>query len=160
MTNAEEGTRLIDFALADQFGRGHRRAEYDGAVTVVVGADRGGSVHVSGWLDLARAELAGPTADGRLRALGVADVRGVPPFARRAVRAMLAAALPRPVLLDWEGRFATAYRFAPGACNVLLFDARGRLVHRTSGGAAVPALVEPLVSRLRALLAAAPERGA
>jgi len=160
MADAGSGARLIDFALTDQFGRKHRRAEYAGAVTVLVGTDRGGSVHVGGWLELARGELEGLAADGRLRALGVADLRGVPRVLRPAVRKALAAALAQPVLLDWEGRFATAYGFAPGACTVLVADARGRVVHRTGGAAADPALVAELVRCVRALLAAAPERGA
>ena len=148
--------QLIDFALTDQFGREHRRAEYAGGVLVVVGTDRSGSAHVGGWLALARDGLEDLDAAGRLPALGVADLRGVPSLVRPVVRAALARAVDRPVLLDWEGRFATAYGFAAGACTVLVADAGGRIVHRTSGTAADPALVAPLVRRLRALLGAAP----
>jgi hypothetical protein len=151
-----EDARLIDFALSDQFGRAHRRAEYAGAVLVVVGTDRGGSAHVSGWLELARDGLEELAAAGRLQAVGVADLRGVPAFVRPVVRAALAKAVDRPVLLDWEGRFATAYGFDAGACTVLVADEAGRIVHRTSGGAADPALVAPLVRRLRALLGGLP----
>jgi uncharacterized protein YfaP (DUF2135 family) len=151
-----DDARLIDFALTDQFGREHRRAEYEGAVLVVVGTDRGGSAHVAGWLELARDGLEELSTAGRLRALGVADLRGGPALVRPVVRAALARVVDRPVLLDWTGRFATAYGFEPGACTVLVADADGRIVHRTSGGAADPALVAPLVRRLRALLGAAP----
>lgn len=150
-----EEAGLIDFALADQFGREHRRAEYEGGVLVVVGADRGGSAHVAGWLELARRGLEDLDAATRLRALGVADLRGIPALVRPVVRAALARAVDRPVLLDWEGRFATAYGFAAGVCTVLVVDAHGRIVHRV-GGAADPALAAPLVRRLRALLGAAP----
>ena len=156
MGERAEEARLIDFALSDQFGREHRRAAYAGGVLVVVGTDRGGSTHVGGWLELARDGLEELAAAGRLQALGVADLRGIPTFVRPVVRAALAKAVDRPVLLDWEGRFATAYGFAPGACTVLVADESGRIVHRTSGGAADPALVAPLVRRLRALLGAAP----
>ena len=37
------------------------------------------------------------------------------------------------VLMDWKGSLARAYGLEKNACNVLLFDAAGNLVHQHAG---------------------------
>jgi len=143
---------LIDFSLADQFGRVHARDDYRGEVVVMVGSDRSGNRYVPAWLEAVRDGVAGEPGWERIRTLGVADVRGVPGF----LRPVIAAAIPRTptagVLLDWDGLFARAYDFVPGECNVLVADRDGRVVFRTSGREVERVRAGLLVQHLRALL--------
>src|SRR6476469_5245937 len=110
---------LIPFKLDDQFGRTHTEAECAGRVTVLFGSDRGGSRYTTQWLTGVRDAMQGAVNADQVRTFGVANVRGVPPFLRRVVTAVLPKAKEAEVLLDWEGRFATAYGFGEGCCTVL-----------------------------------------
>jgi hypothetical protein len=143
---------LIPFKLEDQFGRTHTEAECAGRVTVVLGSDRGGSRYTAQWLAGVRNAMQGATNAEQVRTFGVANVRGVPPFLRRVVTAVLPKSKDAEVLLDWEGRFATAYDFGVNCCTVLVADATGRVVLRTSGREARPELVAEVARTLRSLL--------
>jgi hypothetical protein len=143
---------LIPFKLDDQFGRTHTEAECAGRVTVVLGSDRGGSRYTAQWLAGVRDALRGEVNAERVRTFGVANVRGVPPFLRRVVTAVLPKSKDAEVLLDWDGRFATAYDFGEGCCTVLVADPSGRVVLRTEGREARPEQVAEVAGALRALL--------
>jgi hypothetical protein len=143
---------LIPFKLDDQFGRTHTEAECAGRVTIVLGTDRGGSRYTAQWLAGVRDAMRGAANAEQVRTFGVASVRGVPPFLRRVVTAVLPKSKDAEVLLDWDGRFATAYDFGEGRCTVLVADPSGRVVLRTEGREARPEQVAAVASALRALL--------
>jgi hypothetical protein len=140
---------LTDFRLTDQRGREHRRGDYHGVVVVLVASDWAGSRYVRGWLKAIWGQLAGVPGLERVRALGVADARGLP----RMLRSTLVAVLPKrdgvTVLLDWDGAIATAHALTPGECNVMVVDATGRVVHRMSGRGVDPAEVVRIAARIR-----------
>jgi hypothetical protein len=143
---------LVDFRLTDQFGRIHAADEYRGEVVVVVGSDRAGSGYVPQWIAAVRDALADEPGWERIRTLGVADVRGVPPFFRPMVGRLLQRTAERGVLLDWEGVFARAYDFVPGECNVIVVDREGRLALQLSGREVERVRAGLLAQHLRALL--------
>ena len=144
--------RLIPFQLADQFGRPHTEAECAGRVTVVLGSDRGGSRYTAQWLAGVRDAMHEVDGVDDVQIFGVANVRGVPPFLRRVVTAVLPKSKDVAVLLDWEGRFETAYGFAAGSCTMLVVDRAGRVVLRTQGTKARPEQVAEVAGALRSLL--------
>jgi hypothetical protein len=148
---------LIPFKLDDQFGRTHTEAECAGRVTVVLGTDRAGSRFTAQWLSGVRDAMRGAANAEQVRTFGVANVRGVPPFLRRVVTAVLPKSKDAAVLLDWDGRFASAYAFGAGCCTVLVADPSGRVVLRTEGREARPEQVAEVASTLRALLDSAVE---
>jgi uncharacterized protein YfaP (DUF2135 family) len=150
---------LIPFKLEDQFGRTHTEAECAGRVTVVLGTDRSGSRYTEQWLTGVRDAMRGEAEAARVRTFGVANVRGVPPFLRKLVAAALPKSKDAEVLLDWDGRFATAYDFGEGCCTVLVADPLGRVVLRTGGREARPEQVAQVAATLRALLARRPDEG-
>jgi hypothetical protein len=145
---------LIPFKLDDQFGRSHTEAECAGRVTVVLGSDRSGSRYTAQWLAGVRDAMHDAPGADRVRTFGVANVRGVPTFLRPVVARALPKAKDAEVLLDWDGRFATAYDFGEGCCTVLVADPYGNVVLRTQGKEARPEQVAEVASTLRALLAA------
>jgi predicted transcriptional regulator len=144
---------LIPFKLEDQFGRTHTEAECAGRVTVVLGSDRAGSRYTAQWLTGVRDAMRGQARAERVRTFGVANVRGVPAFLRKLVTAALPKVADAEVLLDWDGRFATAYDFGEGCCTVLVADPAGRVVLRTEGREVRPEQVAEVAAALRALLA-------
>ena len=82
----------------------------------------------------------------------MADTRGVPFFVKGFVRGKFPKERDRPVLLDWEGRFAKAYDWRPEETNVLVFDEHGTLVHQTHGTEVVAERVDEVCDKLRDLL--------
>ena len=151
----EPARTLIPYQLEDQFRRVHIRADHLRRPVLVVAGDRHGSaygersvwafVHALERIDSARVEV-----------VGVADLRGIPRLLRGFVRGKFARSTHEPVLLDWDGIFATAYALPPELCTMLLVDTTGTIVGRLSGTVPDSAQVAALAMQAHALLSGEP----
>lgn len=146
------GVPLFDFAISDQFGQKHRHTDYSGKILVVIGSDKDGSQFNGAWNSAIEDSLKDHANYARVAYLPVADTRGVPFFIKPFVRRKFPKDKKEWVLLDWKGRFAKTYGYEPGSCNVLVFDASRRLVHREHGRELDPAKVEVIALTIRRIL--------
>lgn len=126
-------TALIQFELRDQFDRPYRDTQLRGESLVVVGSGRKGSEFQADWMAALRAGLRDHLVAGGLRIVEVADLRGVPFFLKGTVKKKFPEDRAAWVLMDWKGRFGSAYELDGDLCSVLVFDAGGHLVYRASG---------------------------
>lgn len=145
-------TKLIEFEIKDQFHNVHRDSDYKDCILVVIGSDKNGSKFNSGWGEA----IANPFKDAlrtkKVVFLPVADVQGVPFFLKGMVRGKFPEDPDKWALTDWKGRFAKAYKFEPKAANILVFDQRGELAHRTHGREVEPDILEAVVRSVQVLL--------
>ncbi len=124
------GSVLIDFELNDQFEKIHRDDDWRGDVVLLIGSDQKGSQFDAVWERAIRDSITGLEDMESLRIVHVADVRGVPFFLKGVVRRKFPGGNASPIILDWQGRFATAYGFAKDKANILVFDRQARLQHQ------------------------------
>jgi hypothetical protein len=149
---AQPPTYLIDFSLRDQFDDLHTQADTAGRVVLLIGSDGEGSEFNDLWGKAINPALADHPNHALLYQLPYADLRSVPFFARGFARGMMPEAPQEWVLMDWKGSLAKAYRFQPGATNVLIFAADGTLSLQVAGTQPQPPVVEEIVTLLRTLL--------
>lgn len=124
------GSVLIEFELNDQFKNIHRDDDWCGDVVLLIGSDQKGSKFDAVWEKAIRDSMTGLVDMESLRIVHVADVRGVPFFLKGVVRRRFPGGNASPIILDWQGRFATAYGFAKDKANILVFDRQARLQHQ------------------------------
>jgi hypothetical protein len=147
----DASTPAAPAALRDQFGRVDSLAAHGGAplVAMVVTARRLRAL--KGWeIDLRR------RFEG-LTFLRVVEVPAQPPVTFEDVARKLRDRVPRevPILVDLDRTWAAAYGLDDGEVNLLIFDARGRLVSRfrvernAASLAVVAHVLAPLVSATR-----------
>jgi hypothetical protein len=123
---------LIEFELQDQFENIYRDDDWRGDVVLLIGSDQEGSVFDAVWEKGIRDSIEGLVDIERLRIVHLADVRGVPFFLKGSVRRKFPQGNASPILLDWKGKFAVAYRFAKDKANLLVFDQQGGLVFQAA----------------------------
>jgi predicted transcriptional regulator len=122
-------TTLIQFEIKDQFDRPHSERELQDRHVLLLCGDRKGSQYQGQWAAALRDSL---RSRGRLESttlIEIADLRGVPFFVKGSVKKKFPRDEASWVLMDWKGRFATAYGFEKDKCNIVLFDHSGMLVH-------------------------------
>lgn len=143
---------LIAFKIEDQFGRKYGQKDFLGAVSLWIGSDKDGSAFNDQWGEALYRALKDEADAGRVRFVGVADLRGVPFFLKGFVRGKFPKDTERRILMDWDGAFAKGYAFAEKHSNILVFSPAGALVHRTVGqepaAAAVDSVVAAAISHL------------
>jgi len=144
--------RLPAFEMEDQFGEVHTDADFRGGIVVFLVSDREGSRFNRLWSEALREKAQGRMEREAFRIVGAAHLKGVPKFMRGPVKNRFPRERERWVLLDWEGFFDGTYGLAEGASNLLVFDAGGRLIHRTSGRKPDQDEVESLLQSIRASL--------
>ncbi len=115
-------TTLIDFELKDQFKHTYRDDDWRGKVLLLIGSDQNGSQFDAVWEQAIRDSVTDRADMGSLRIVHVADVRGVPFFLKGVVSRKFPEDKTNPIILDWKGRFATAYGFEGDKANILVFD--------------------------------------
>ncbi len=120
---------LVDFVLADQFGREHTPADYPGVV-VLVGSGKKGSSYNGPWIKALRDRL-DPRGEP-VHVVGYADLRGVPFFVKGLVRKRFPKDQNYPVLLDWKGLLAKAYGHEPKVSNIAIFGTDRRRRFQTT----------------------------
>lgn len=147
-----ETSSLIDFEIEDQFKRKHRNEDFQGHVVLVLAADRKGSAFCGRWAQGVRTSLDSQENES-VRFLSVAKTTGVPFFLKGTIRGKFPKEKENWLLLDWKGRFHESYDLAPDTCNAVVFDTRGRLVHRDSGDDPNANQVDAVVQAIRASLA-------
>lgn len=140
---------LIEFELQDQFDRTYRAADYAGRVLYVIASDKDGSRYNGSWSRAIFDALEGDREDEALATFGVADLSGVPFFLKKMIKGKFPRDQDQWVLMDWKGLFRKAYRFEPGASNILVFATDGRLVHRAHGREVEPQVLDGVVAALR-----------
>lgn len=124
---------LIEFSLKDQFNNRHTQQQALGKVVLIIGSDGEGSEFNDAWGTAINQAVTDHPDYPQLHQLPYADLRGVPFFAKGYVRGMMPEEPESWVLMDWKGRFASAYDFQPGATNVLIFGTDGNLKLHVSG---------------------------
>lgn len=140
---------LAGLVLDDASGRPRALDELRGRPVLLVIADRRASQQANEWgarlaaLGLALAPWSGP---GRVAWLSIADLRGVPEYAREDARDRLRereagrGELERrqcsPLLLDWDGRLAESFQGTRGEALLVLLSQDHRIVHREQGAPA------------------------
>jgi hypothetical protein len=154
-------TGIFAVTLEDPTGRRWALAELAGQAVVFVIADRAGMGQAKRWgeaLAESRGDRIALWADrsAKLVVVSVADVQGVPgfarPMARWAIARMVAGEADEskrsgpPLLLDWDGEVAAILGAASGEATVRLLGADGRVEAEARG--------VPDAERLAALLAA------
>ena len=151
-TAVAQPDRLIPFQIKDQFDRKYTEQHFLGKVVVLVGSDRDGSPFNEIWAVAIRDSLKDHEYFDKLFFAGLSDLRGVPFFLKGFVRGKFPKEKQRWVLMDWKGKIPQAYGFRKQASNVLVFDAEGKLVHRTSGREPEQAKLDAILAVLRKIL--------
>jgi hypothetical protein len=157
---------LAGLVLDDADGRPRALDELRDRPVLLVIADRRASQQASDWgtrLAAQRLALAPWSAPGRVAWLSIADLRGVPEYARdeardrvrerEASRGETERSQCSPLLLDWEGRLAASFRSTHGEALLVLLSPDHQPVHRERG-----APTEVAVGRLSAALEAVTPR--
>jgi len=124
---------LISFKIEDQFGTVHTNEDYLAGIVIVIGSDKNGSKYNGMWAKAIRDSLRQENDFSQIKFLRIADLRGVPFFLKGFVKGKFPKERERWVLMDWKGKFAKAYEFESGACNIVIVDRNGAVVHKTSG---------------------------
>jgi hypothetical protein len=157
---------LADLVLDDASGRARALDELRDRPVLLVIADRRASQQASEWGARLAAQglaLAPWSAPGRVVWLSIADLRGVPEYARDEARERLEereagrGATERsqcsPLLADWEGRLAESFRGTRGEALIVLLSRDHQPVHRERG-----APTDEAVGRLSAAVEAVTPR--
>lgn len=129
--------RLPDFHLKDPAGREHTRAEVltKGVVLVVTAPTVDNEDDQRGWEEeLRKARPAG--AEGRLVFVEDLSASWVPGLALQGMRREFRDGVEPLLVVDEEGALRRALRVERGKTVVLVYDARGQLVHDETGGPA------------------------
>jgi hypothetical protein len=164
-TAADDRAPLAGVVLEDPGGRSWDLDALVGQPVLLVVADRGASGKAVDWgrgIAAARPHALAPWASpGTVAILSVADLRGVPGFARGTARWIIAALVGAqagqggpPLLLDWDGKVAVPIAALDGVPNVRLYAADGRLVLGDSGDPTADAITR-LAAAIDGLVAAA-----
>jgi len=145
-------TELIEFKIKDQFDRLYTDRRFRGSPLVLVWGDRYGSEFSGLWGNALRDSLATEVRSYRLQIVEVAHLKGVPFFIKGKIKGSFPSDRDDWLLTDWGGAINAAYHCAPDSCNLLIFDAKGKLAqHQTVGAITEPELAATLTS-LRRLL--------
>lgn len=132
------------FDLSDQYDRPYR-PEQPGKTIVLLASDRDGETETVHW----RMKI-NERYHGSVSFIGVADVRGVPFFMKRAVKDNFKK-YRAPVLLDWKGELFTAFGLVPGLPNIVVVDKEG-ILHYLYAGPATEDACSALFSEIDRLL--------
>jgi len=124
---------LISFKIEDQFGTVHTNEDYLASIVIVIGSDKNGSKYNGIWAKAIRDSLKHENNFAQIKFLRVADLRGVPFFIKGFVKGKFPKEKERWVLLDWKGQFAKAHEFESEACNIVIVDRNGTVVHKAHG---------------------------
>jgi hypothetical protein len=142
---ARAGSPFAGIVLEDPEEKTWDLAMLGGHPVLMVVADRSGSSESIEWgkgIGAARPQsVATWIAPGKVAVVSVADLRGVPGFARGTARWFIAKMVGEqgpggpPLLLDWDGAVAARIDAHDGVPNVRLYAADGTLVLRDQGDA-------------------------
>ncbi len=161
--DAESGKRadrLINFKMTDQFDRSYDQDKYAGFVTILTGSDKKGSSFNALWVNAIFDSIVARGVDmDRIWFLGTADLRGVPRFMKGFVKGKFPKEEERWALLDWEGKFAKAYHWKPGATNIEIFGPDGMVAASTYGRNVSPSRVAGLAKVILELAGSAQVAG-
>jgi hypothetical protein len=129
---AQDST-LIEFNMEDQYKIKYSHNQFLGKVLIVVGSDREGSQFNEAWSRAILDSLTSFQLEDSITFMAVADLKGVPRLLRGFVRRKFPKNGYHPILLDWEGEFAKAYKHQNGCTNILLFNRDGRMIYKFYG---------------------------
>lgn len=123
----------LPFTLPDQLGTNHTLSLPLPRLTLLTVADKQGADEVAGWVNPVQVLYT-----NRVNIVGVANVSAAPRWLRGQVRRQFRHTYAHPVLLDWEGRVATALAAAQQPITVLLAAPDGTVLYRQTGPATAP----------------------
>lgn len=128
------GEPAAPWELPDAKGNIYRSQQFSGRPLLLVGADRTSEDASELW-----GQRLAERYGGKMAAIAIADLHGVPGFLRGIVRGKLqrrntpSSRMGVPLLLDWEGIVAKTYHFESKVPNLLLIDQRGRVKLAVTG---------------------------
>jgi hypothetical protein len=124
---------LVPFKIEDQFKRIYTEKYVQHHIAIIIGSGRGGNEFNHLWSQAIRGSLEDKRLLEQIKFIGVADLKGVPFFAKNKVKKRFPPQKKHWRLCDWKGHFAKTYMFRKNNCNILIFDQNGILVHKTFG---------------------------
>ncbi|MDH4068843.1 MAG: hypothetical protein OEV30_00310 [Ignavibacteria bacterium] len=150
-------SRLIQFELEDQFGRLYTEQNWNDSILVIIGADRGGSEFTGRWGKALLDSIGTSVAGTPVSYVGLSDLDAVPFFMTGLVRSKFPDDPDEWVLMDWDGEFPDAYHFTEGATNILVFNLKRELIHRTAGREIESGTLDRLIQSIRSAAGQKPE---
>ena len=121
---------MQNFELKDQYDKSHEVKFPSSKVVVLIFGDRKGAKQIGGW-----AEPLYERYGGKIYVFGIAQLSGVPGFARGLVRLLLKRQTSYSVMLDWSGSVSEDYGCEKGIANVFVIGKNGRLLNKHTGPA-------------------------
>lgn len=143
---------LISFKIEDQFERVYTEKEYLESIVVIIGSDKDGSQYNGIWGNAIGDSLKNEKNYPQIKFLRIADLRGVPFFVKGFVKGKFPKDKTRWVLLDWKGRFAKTYDFAPASSNIVIVNRQGAVVYKAFGKEPEQQKLAAICSELRKLM--------
>ena len=150
-----QDSTLVPFKIKDQLDREYSEKNFAGKIVVVIGSDKEGNKFNTAWGKAIGDSIRNQPGREHVQFLRVADLRGVPFFLKGFIKGKFPKEEKKWVLLDWNGHFPKTYGFVKGACNILIFDRRGVLVHKTSGQEFDDQKLKTILENLKPLMQAA-----
>jgi hypothetical protein len=150
-----QDSTLVQFKIKDQFNREYTEKDFAGKIIFLIGSDKEGNKFNHAWGKAVGDSIRNQPGRQHVQFLRVADLRGVPFFLKGMIKGKFPKEEKKWVLLDWKGHFPKTYGFVKGACNILIFDRRGALVHKTAEREFDDQSLKTILQNLRLLMQAA-----
>lgn len=119
---SNELMKAKSFSLKDQFGNSHELKFPREKITVLAFADRSGSEQLERWIRPLYQRYR-----EKIDIYGVAELSAVPMIARGFVRSIIRKSSNYPIMLDWEGKVSSDYKYEAGKANIYIIDEKGRI---------------------------------
>lgn len=117
---SNELMKAKSFSLKDQFGNSHELKFPREKITVLAFADRSGSEQLERWIRPLYQRYR-----EKIDIYGVAELSAVPMIARGFVRSIIRKSSNYPIMLDWEGKVSSDYKYEVGKANIYVIDEKG-----------------------------------
>lgn len=142
---------LAPFRMTDQFDRIYSQKYMKDRAFLAAVCDQKGSEYNDEWVNTIIAELKAGEDTKPIQLLRVANLDGVPKLMDKAVRLYFPKDKKIWVLMDWEGHFESTYKLKDEHCNLVLFDAQGKLVSKRAVKKLDTDILDSLVGEIREL---------
>lgn len=136
-----------DFSLETLDGSQQRFAFPAERPLILAFADQKGAEQMEAWIKPLYARYT-----EQVGIHGIAELGGVPGFARGMVRGIIASLVDQPVMLDWNGTVSKQFGVQKGVTNLFVINSKGQILLVQRGQAdldklkAIVAVIDPLVA--------------
>ena len=149
--DAADLKRIMIFEMEDQDGKKRTHKDLMGKIVMVIGADKEGSEYTKAWIMAIQKGLDEHEDAEPVEVIPAPQLGSVPKLMRGTVKKFIAKDAERWLLLDWESKFTKAYGLKPGTANIVLFDAKGNVIHKIAKKKVEPKLVEKIIEEVAEL---------